>query len=198
MSVAATGGRPRSSCTATRRRSTRAPCPRASRPATWTAPSNGCTTERSTSTTPSPKSTTPWCGRSPGRSRPAGGSGGGCTRPSCTVPTPRSRSVQSSSSTRWSAPTRSANGWISPPNRGGVPWDTIHLHAVDSDLNTTGEWTIADGALVARARQGRCRVAWPRDGSAAGAHPPKAVGDTDLEVFGDQAVWQSWLDATPF
>ncbi len=26
----------------------------------------------------------------------------------------------------------------------------------------------------------------------------KALADTDIAVFGDTAVWQNWLDRTPF
>ena len=48
----------------------------------------------------------------------------------------------------------------------------LHLHATDGALGPTGEWTIVndeDGVeLVSRARQGRCRAAWAREGSVAG------------------------------
>lgn len=79
---------------------------------------------------------------------------------------------------------------------------TLHLHATDAGLGDTGEWTIAveDG-----------RIAWSHEhgkGTAAlrgGATElllalvrRVRVSDTGIEVFGDDAVWQAWLDRTPF
>ena len=79
---------------------------------------------------------------------------------------------------------------------------TLHLHATDAGLGPTGEWTIVndeDG------------VSWTHDhgkgdvalrGSATDLllaivrrHP---VTDGDIEVFGDTAVWDAWLERTPF
>jgi len=79
---------------------------------------------------------------------------------------------------------------------------SVHLHATDPGLGSAGEWTIrADGG----------RIAWSRDhGKGTVALRGGAVdlllaivrrvpvADTDIAVFGDTAVWQNWLDQTPF
>jgi uncharacterized protein (TIGR03083 family) len=80
--------------------------------------------------------------------------------------------------------------------------NTVHLHATDPGLGVAGEWTIrADGG----------RVTWSHDhgkgtvalrGAATdlllGVVRRVAVADTDIAIFGDAAVWQNWLDHTPF
>jgi uncharacterized protein (TIGR03083 family) len=79
---------------------------------------------------------------------------------------------------------------------------TVHLHATDPDLGTAGEWTIwADGR----------RIAWSHDhGKGAVALRGRAVNlllavmrrvpfaDNDIAMFGDTAVWQTWLERTPY
>ena len=79
--------------------------------------------------------------------------------------------------------------------------NTLHLHATDPGLGEAGEWTIRvdDGAIT-----------WSHDhgkGSAAlrgGATElllamvrRVSLADTGIELFGDHAVWQNWLDRTP-
>jgi uncharacterized protein (TIGR03083 family) len=78
----------------------------------------------------------------------------------------------------------------------------VHLHAADPGLGAAGEWTIrADGG----------RITWSHDhdkgavalrGSAVqlllAILRRVPVADTDIAVFGDPAVWQNWLDQTPF
>jgi uncharacterized protein (TIGR03083 family) len=79
---------------------------------------------------------------------------------------------------------------------------TLHLHATDAGLGEAGEWTIA-------VDQGR--IAWLHEhskGSVAlrgGAAElllamtrRTDVGDTGIELFGDDAVWQNWLQRTPY
>ena len=79
---------------------------------------------------------------------------------------------------------------------------TLHLHATDEGLGPTGEWTIVndeDG------------VGWSHDhgkGDVALRGPAKdlllaivrrrTAADGGVEVFGDTAVWDSWLEHTPF
>jgi uncharacterized protein (TIGR03083 family) len=79
---------------------------------------------------------------------------------------------------------------------------TVHLHATDPDLGEAGEWTIrTDGG----------RIAWSHDhGKGTVALRGRAVdlllavlrrvsvADTDIAVFGDTAVWGTWLERTPF
>ncbi|MDD4867753.1 MAG: maleylpyruvate isomerase family mycothiol-dependent enzyme [Mycobacterium sp.] len=78
---------------------------------------------------------------------------------------------------------------------------TLHLHATDDGLGEAGEWTIAvdDG-----------RIAWSHEhGKATAALRGGAtelllailrripVADTGVELFGDDAVWRTWLARTP-
>jgi uncharacterized protein (TIGR03083 family) len=78
---------------------------------------------------------------------------------------------------------------------------SLHLHATDPGLGAAGEWTInvsGDG------------ITWSHEhGKGSGALRGGAtelllamarrttVADTGIEIFGDQAVWQTWLDRTP-
>ncbi len=79
---------------------------------------------------------------------------------------------------------------------------SLHLHATDPGLGAAGEWTIAghpDGITVGNehgkataALRGPARdllLAIVRRGDAS---------ELGLEVFGDRAVWDTWLARTPF
>lgn len=79
---------------------------------------------------------------------------------------------------------------------------SLHLHATDAGLGAAGEWTILgrpDGiafdhehAHATVALRGPARdllLAIVRRGTAA---------ELGLEIFGDQAVWDTWLARTPF
>jgi uncharacterized protein (TIGR03083 family) len=88
----------------------------------------------------------------------------------------------------------------SPP----LDWGrTLHLHATDGGLGPTGEWTItsdAEGGISWFYAHGK--------GDAALRGPVKdlflaivrrrTVGQSGIEVFGDNAVWDGWLERTPF
>jgi len=80
---------------------------------------------------------------------------------------------------------------------------TIHLHATDDGLGPTGEWTIASDA-----EEG---ITWSHDhgkgdvalrGTATdlllAIVRRRTVAESGIEVFGDTAVWDGWLDRTPF
>jgi len=82
---------------------------------------------------------------------------------------------------------------------------SLHLHATDPGLGEAGEWTLLgrpDGVALDHehgkatvALRGPARdllLAVVRRGAATG---PGGLG---LEVFGDQAVWDTWLARTPF
>ncbi|MGE2817811.1 maleylpyruvate isomerase family mycothiol-dependent enzyme [Mycobacterium heidelbergense] len=78
--------------------------------------------------------------------------------------------------------------------------NTIHLHATDS--SATSEWTIsaADGRIGLAHEHGKGTVAL-RGGAtelllALVRRVP--VGDTGVEVFGDDSVWSHWLEHTAF
>lgn len=82
---------------------------------------------------------------------------------------------------------------------------TLHLHATDPGLGEAGEWTVrvgqgaAQGAITWAHEHGKGTVAL-RGGAtelllAILRRVP--LGDTGIEVFGDDAVWTTWLDRTP-
>jgi uncharacterized protein (TIGR03083 family) len=80
--------------------------------------------------------------------------------------------------------------------------NTVHLHATDPGLDEAGEWSIAveDGRIGWSHEHGKGSVAL-RGGAtklllAVTRRLPLA--DTDIALFGDEAVWQTWLDRTPF
>jgi uncharacterized protein (TIGR03083 family) len=79
---------------------------------------------------------------------------------------------------------------------------TMHLHATDDGLGPTGEWTITSD------EEG---VSWSHDhqkGTVALRGPAKdllltlvrrtTAADAGIETFGDTAVWDAWLEKTPF
>jgi uncharacterized protein (TIGR03083 family) len=80
---------------------------------------------------------------------------------------------------------------------------TLHLHATDDGLGPTGEWTITsdsedgitwshehgkgDAALRGQAKDLLLAIVRRR-----------TAADGGIEVFGDAAVWEGWLEHTPF
>jgi uncharacterized protein (TIGR03083 family) len=82
------------------------------------------------------------------------------------------------------------------------PDRVLHLHATDDGLGPTGEWTIANDEHG---------LSWSHDhgkGDVALRGPARdlllaivrrrPVSDLDVDVFGDDAVWDAWLRRTPF
>jgi len=89
--------------------------------------------------------------------------------------------------------------WEGPPLSDG---QSLHLHATDDGLDVAGEWTIfgrADGiefehghAKATTALRGPARellLAIVRRGNAT---------ELGVEIFGDPAIWDTWLARTPF
>jgi uncharacterized protein (TIGR03083 family) len=79
---------------------------------------------------------------------------------------------------------------------------TVHLHATDPGLGAGGEWTV-------RADDGRITWSHGHDKGAVALRGGAVdlllavvrrvpVADTDIAVLGDAAIWQHWLDHTPF
>ena len=144
------------------------------------------------------------------RARRTGGSGAGCTRRRCIAPTPPSRSEPNSRS----RPTLAADGITEFLERiaiqagsdgAALPLEagnTLHLHATDPGLGEAGEWTInvsGDGIAWSHehgkgsvALRGRRHRAVAGDGAA-----DARVAETGIEIFGDDSVWQNWLERTP-
>ena len=79
---------------------------------------------------------------------------------------------------------------------------TMHLHATDDGLGPTGEWTIVhdDQGVSWSHDHGKGDVALrgtARDLLLAITRR-KTVADLSVEVFGDVAVWDGWLERTGF
>ncbi|MGB9223976.1 maleylpyruvate isomerase family mycothiol-dependent enzyme [Mycobacterium sp.] len=79
--------------------------------------------------------------------------------------------------------------------------DTLHLHATDPGLGEAGEWTIrvADGEITWSHEHGKGTVAL-RGGATElllAMVRRVSVADTGIEIFGDDTVWQKWLERTP-
>jgi uncharacterized protein (TIGR03083 family) len=83
------------------------------------------------------------------------------------------------------------------------PGRVVHLHAIDDGLGPTGEWTItsdAEDGLVWSHDHGKGDVALrgaAKDLLLAVVRR-RTVADGGIEVFGDTAVWDGWLERTPF
>jgi uncharacterized protein (TIGR03083 family) len=78
---------------------------------------------------------------------------------------------------------------------------TLHFHATDPGLDEAGEWTVgvSESGITFSHEHGKGTVAL-RGGAtdlllAMVRRAP--VGETGIEMFGDDAVWQKWLDRTP-
>ena len=79
--------------------------------------------------------------------------------------------------------------------------NTLHLHATDPGLGEAGEWTIGvgGGGITWSHEHGKGSVA-VRGGATElllAMTRRVSVADTGIESFGDDAVWQNWLDRTP-
>ena len=79
---------------------------------------------------------------------------------------------------------------------------SVHLHATDPGVGVAGEWTIhADGGRVVWSH-GHDKGTVALRGNAVdlllAVVRRVPVADTDITVSGDAAVWQNWLDHTPF
>ncbi|BBY23150.1 maleylpyruvate isomerase family mycothiol-dependent enzyme [Mycobacterium stomatepiae] len=78
---------------------------------------------------------------------------------------------------------------------------TLHLHATDPGLGEAGEWTVGiSGTGIAWSHQhGKGSVALR--GAATelllALARRTALADTGIELFGDDAVWHTWLERTP-
>lgn len=79
--------------------------------------------------------------------------------------------------------------------------NTLHLHANDPGLGAEGEWTVtpAEEAIAWSHEHGKATVALR--GSAVelllAIVRRKRTADTGITLFGDETVWDNWLDRTP-
>ena len=79
--------------------------------------------------------------------------------------------------------------------------NSLHLHATDPGLGEAGEWTIAisGGGITWSHEHGKGAVAL-RGGAfelLLAIVRRVEVAETGIEMFGDDSVWQNWLDRTP-
>ncbi|MGV0811187.1 maleylpyruvate isomerase family mycothiol-dependent enzyme [Mycolicibacterium boenickei] len=79
---------------------------------------------------------------------------------------------------------------------------SVHLHASDDGLGPTGEWTIArdEEGLGWSHSHGKGTVALrgPARDLLLAITRRRSAAELGLEVFGDTATWDAWLDRTPF
>ncbi len=79
---------------------------------------------------------------------------------------------------------------------------TIHLHATDDGLGSAGEWTVTAGpaGITWSHQHGKGAVALRGSATELLLATLRRVplAETAITVFGDTAVWQNWLDRTPF
>ncbi|MUL82059.1 MULTISPECIES: maleylpyruvate isomerase family mycothiol-dependent enzyme [unclassified Mycolicibacterium] len=79
---------------------------------------------------------------------------------------------------------------------------SVHLHATDDGLGPTGEWTVAndeDGLEWSHIHgKGSVALRGPARDLLLAATRRRSAADLGLEVFGDTAIWDAWLDRTPF
>ncbi len=87
----------------------------------------------------------------------------------------------------------------SPPLSRG---QAIHLHATDDVLGPVGEWTIVndeDGVAWSHDhRKGDVALRGPVTDLLLAIVRRRTAAELDIEVFGDTAVWDGWLERTPF
>ncbi|WP_166908453.1 maleylpyruvate isomerase family mycothiol-dependent enzyme [Mycobacterium sp. DL440] len=78
----------------------------------------------------------------------------------------------------------------------------IHLHATDDGLGPTGEWTVEhdeDGLAWSHSHgKGTVALKGPAQKLLMAVTRRRKAADLGLEVFGDTATWDAWLDRTPF
>lgn len=79
---------------------------------------------------------------------------------------------------------------------------TLHLHATDDGLGASGEWTITgtdDGIAWSHAHgKGDAALRGSAKDLLLAIVRRQPAADGGIEVFGDAAVWDGWLDRTPF
>jgi uncharacterized protein (TIGR03083 family) len=80
--------------------------------------------------------------------------------------------------------------------------NTLHLHATDPGLDEAGEWTVGvdEGRIAWSHEHGKGSVALRGDATELLLAVTRRVplADTGIALFGDDTVWQNWLDRTPF
>lgn len=74
----------------------------------------------------------------------------------------------------------------------------IHLHANDGDLGVLGEWTIAEGTWTHGHSTGDVALRGPVRELLLVTTRRCSPADADIEIFGDEAQLQTWLEGMKF
>lgn len=79
---------------------------------------------------------------------------------------------------------------------------SLHLHATDDGLGPTGEWTVVndeDGMSWSHSHgEGTVALRGPAKDLLLAIVRRRTAADAGVDVFGDTAVWDAWLDRTTF
>ena len=79
---------------------------------------------------------------------------------------------------------------------------SLHLHAAESELGPTGEWLVVndeDGLGWSHQHaKGDAAVRGPVTGLLLAVNRRQTVEEAGLELIGDAAVWQRWVDHSAF
>lgn len=79
---------------------------------------------------------------------------------------------------------------------------SLHLHATDPGLGPTGEWTVVndeDGMSWSHSHgDGTVALRGPATELLLTLTRRRTPAEAGVDVFGDTAVWDAWLDRTPF
>lgn len=82
------------------------------------------------------------------------------------------------------------------------PGQTLHLHATDEGLGPTGEWTIMrdeDGMSWTHAHgKGDAAVRGRAVDLLLAITRRRTAAEANLDILGDAALWDGWLDRTPY
>jgi uncharacterized protein (TIGR03083 family) len=74
----------------------------------------------------------------------------------------------------------------------------VHLHASDDGLGEAGEWTIGNGGWAHAHGKGDVALRGPATDLLLVTTGRRRVGDTAVEVFGDEQLLTTWLDGMKF
>jgi uncharacterized protein (TIGR03083 family) len=79
---------------------------------------------------------------------------------------------------------------------------SVHLHATDDGLGPAGEWTVVhdEDGLEWSHSHGKAGVALrgPAKDLLLALTRRRSAAELGLDVFGDTAIWEAWLDRTPY
>ena len=97
---------------------------------------------------------------------------------------------------------RAAENDPAPSGRPLAEGQSLHLHATDAGLGAEGEWTIfgRESGIEFEHGHGKATVALrgPARDLLLAIVRRGSASDLGVEIFGDEALWDTWLARTPF